>query len=109
MKKFILGLSVGIMIMFAYTAMADDIDVTGKTVDGTYSLRFNGRLTNFKPIGIEGDSYIKTMDIVHLLGYDVYYNVNDREISLVEKSYDGPMDRESNQPEEKVETLKPTT
>lgn len=74
MKKFFLGLLIGIMLATASSVYADDIaKLVGKTVDNEYPVLLNGVQLGNKAPSIEGTSYAPVREISEKLGLNVEF------------------------------------
>ncbi|MFB0845774.1 stalk domain-containing protein [Paenibacillus oleatilyticus] len=83
MKKLIIGLSVGMLLGSAATALA----ATNETVQATFAkfvFKVNGqeRQLQTTPLVVDGTSYLPVREISGLLGYELKYDEATREINL---------------------------
>lgn len=91
MKKIFLGVLIGMMLMIPVQVFAQDVvDVIGKKVDGVFNFTLNDTKTNKTLIDVEGTSYISIRDVAELLGYDIFFDKTDNEVTLSSKSYTPP-------------------
>lgn len=76
MKKFILGVLVGISITAAGSAYADDIvqSVVGKSVDGQLPVKISGKQLPTQAIVVEGTSYLPVRAVGESLNMEVKYD-----------------------------------
>jgi hypothetical protein len=76
MKKFIIGVLVGISITAAGSAYADDIvqSVVGKSVDGQLPVKISGKELSTQAIVVEGTSYLPVRAVGESLNMEVKYD-----------------------------------
>lgn len=87
MKKFILGLLVGVTLTAAGSAYADDIveSVVGKTVQGEYFVTIDGKQLGVKAAVLDGTSYAPLRAVGEAIGRDVSFDAS-KGIELKEKA-----------------------
>jgi hypothetical protein len=74
MKKIMFGLILGIGLTLTASVYADDIQtMIGKTVEGSFPLEIDGKLSEKDAIVIEGTSYIPVRAAGELFGYEVSF------------------------------------
>ena len=83
MKKLVIGLTLGMLLGSAATALA----ATNETVQATFAkfvFKVNGQEKELKttPLVVDGTSYLPVREISGLLGYELKYDEATREISL---------------------------
>lgn len=78
MKKFILGLIMGGLIMGASTVIADS-GIIGKTIQGQYPVQVNGEYIKTQAIIVDGNSFLPVREISEMIGYEVFF---DRESGI---------------------------
>ncbi|OCT12639.1 hypothetical protein A8709_33045 [Paenibacillus pectinilyticus] len=76
MKKFILGLLVGVSITAAGSVYADDIvdSIVGKTIQGQFPVKISGKSLDTQAAVIDGTSYLPVRAIGEALNMDVSFN-----------------------------------
>lgn len=85
MKKFMLGLLVGISVTAAGSAYADEIEsVIGKAIQGQFPVKIEGKKLNTQAVVVEGTSYLPVRAIGEALNMDVKFDA-DLGIELTEK------------------------
>ncbi|UKS25020.1 copper amine oxidase N-terminal domain-containing protein [Paenibacillus sp. HWE-109] len=85
MKKFILGILVGVSITAAGSAYADDIvSIVGQKIDGSFPIKISGKQLDTPAAVIQGTSYLPVRVIGEALNMDVTFNA-DLGIELKEK------------------------
>jgi hypothetical protein len=86
MKKFVLGMLIGIGLSLGVTAYAADIvSLIGKKVDGSFPLIINNVRADKDVLVIDGTSYLPVRSAAALFGYDVSFNA-DLMVLLTKKS-----------------------
>lgn len=85
MKKFILGLIVGLFVAIGSTAYADDVsEWIGKMVEGEATIKIDGN--TFTGIVVDGRSFVSVRELADKLGYNIDYAdggyVLDRDITI---------------------------
>lgn len=83
MKKFTVGLIVGIMIMVSTNAIASVGD-TVTAIFASFNYVVNGETKTLdEPVLVhEGNSYLRTTQVMNMLGYDVTYKADTRTIEF---------------------------
>lgn len=78
MKKFILGVLVGVSITAAGSAYADDVvnSIVGKRVDGEFPIKISGKSLDTKAAVLEGTSYLPVRAVGEALNMDVTFNAD---------------------------------
>lgn len=77
MKKHVISLLVGITMLIAATAYAEEIQsMIGKAVDGEFSVSVNDVTLDKKAIVIEGTSYLPVRAIGEALGTEIYFDAD---------------------------------
>lgn len=85
MRKYLIGMIVGIALTISATTYADDItSLIGKTVQGVFPVKVNGDILAKTAIVIDGTSYLPVRAIGDAIGYDVSFNA-DLGIELKQK------------------------
>jgi hypothetical protein len=85
MKKFWIGLIVGLILAIPVGAHADEvISLVGKTIQGEFDVSLNGKKLNNRAIVIDGTSYVPIREIGESFGLDVSFDSN-KGISLKQK------------------------
>lgn len=85
MKKFVMGLIVGIAITASATAFADEIEsIIGKTVEGQFPVKIDGVTLDKQAAVIDGTSYLPVRAIGEAIGRDVSFDA-DLGIELKQK------------------------
>jgi hypothetical protein len=75
MKKFILGLLIGMALMCAGSAFADDIQsFIGKTIQGQFPVTVDGKSLDMPAIVIDGTSFLPVRSFGESVGYNVYFD-----------------------------------
>ncbi|CAN7361868.1 hypothetical protein [Paenibacillus sp. LjRoot56] len=74
MKKFILGLIVGVSVTAAGSAYADDIVMVGKTIQGQFPVKISGSQLDTQAIVVDGTSYLPVRSIGEALNMDVKFD-----------------------------------
>ncbi|MDO3681977.1 stalk domain-containing protein [Paenibacillus ehimensis] len=87
MKKLVIGLTLGMLLGSAATALA----ATNETVQATFAkfvFKVNGqeRQLQTTPLVVDGTSYLPVREVAGLLGYELKYDEATREISLTGSS-----------------------
>jgi hypothetical protein len=86
MKKYVLGMLIGIGLSLGVTAYAADIvSLIGKKVDGSFPLIINNVRAEKDVLVIDGTSYLPVRSAAALFGYDVSFNA-DLMVILTKKS-----------------------
>lgn len=78
MKKFIIGLLVGVSITAAGSAYADDIvdSIVGKTIQGQFPVKISGKSLDTQAAVIDGTSYLPVRAIGEALNMEVKFNAD---------------------------------
>lgn len=76
MKKFVLGLIVGVAVTASSSAFADDIvqSIVGKKVDGEFPVKIAGKSLETQAATVEGTSYLPVRAIGEALNMDVKFD-----------------------------------
>jgi len=86
MKKFTVGLLLGIGLAFAFSAQAEEIkSLIGAKIEGQFPVTVNGQTIDNPGIVVGGVSYLPTRKIAELAGFDVSFDA-DLGIRLTKKS-----------------------
>lgn len=95
MRKYIIGLLIGVTLSFSATTYADDIkSLIGKTIQATFPIKINGQILDKPAIIIEGNSYVNVRSISNRLGLDVSFSaksgidLNGNIATVTESTYD---------------------
>jgi hypothetical protein len=96
MKKFLIGLLVGIALSFSSVAFANNEEVKG--IFASFRILINGKEIQLEqqPLVIDGSTYLPLRKISELFGYEVQYEDSTRTISLSNdgKKYLSNLDKE---------------
>lgn len=81
MRKFMIGILVGVSLTFATSIFAEDItnevqSLIGKKVEGSFPLTIDGHRASKDVIVIEGTSYVPVRAASELFGYDIFFDAD---------------------------------
>ncbi|WP_166239838.1 hypothetical protein [Paenibacillus turpanensis] len=83
MKKFAFGLILGAGLAFTASAHAETIETAvGKVIEGTFSVKVDGRPLQQQAIVVEGTSYLPVREFADVTGYEVTFNPEEQGIKL---------------------------
>ncbi len=75
MKKFVMGLIIGVVITATGTAFADDIAaLVGKTIQGQFPVTVDGEKLEMPAIVVDGTSFLPVRSFGESVGYAVYFD-----------------------------------
>lgn len=106
MKKYIIGAIIGIMLSTTYSVSAEVIDMIGKKVDGSFPFKINGKRATQDVIVIEGTSYVPVRAAADLFGYDIDFDIANKEVNMQSKKYKGLSEFEKSKRAQMIYTLK---
>lgn len=84
-KKILLFFVVGLIGTISIASGAELKESISGVFRKDFSIRIDGKQTEFHPVIINGDSYLPVREIAKIMGYDVNWNENNKEIHLDKK------------------------
>lgn len=82
MKKFMMGLIVGVLITISTSVIAEETDVVGKVIDATMPLFIDGQQADKDLIVVDGTSYAPMRAASGYFGYDIEYIPDKKEVAM---------------------------
>lgn len=73
MRKFVIGLICGAVLMFSGQALAGTISNIGKKIQGEYAIVVDGKKLETKAIAVNGTTYTPNRSLADAVGYDVAF------------------------------------
>jgi hypothetical protein len=95
MKKIVIGIIIGALLMFSGQAIADSISKVGKKVQAEYVIKVDGKKLDAKALAIDGQTTTPNRALADAVGYDVAF-VN-KEVIFTKRSEVQPVE-ETEQP-----------
>lgn len=75
MKKILIGMVIGFILSFSFTAYAAEIkDIVGRKIQGMFPVKIDGKMLEVPAIVIDGTSYLPLKLTAQTLGYDVSFD-----------------------------------
>lgn len=84
MRKFIVGIVVGIAVTITSTTYADEViqSLVGKSIQGEFPVYVNGTKLDNPAIVIDGSSYLPLRKVSEIIHYDIKFDDNKKVINL---------------------------
>jgi len=88
MRKFVIGLIAGALLMFSTQAFGAEIkSLIGKKVQGEYTVYVDGKPLDVKAIGTNGSTFTPNRALADAVGYDIKFV--DQKVYFTKKAGDG--------------------
>lgn len=76
MRKYVIGILIGLTLSFAVGAHAEVVSMIGKTVDGMFKVTADGKPLEKEAIVIEGTTYLPVRSFGESIGYTVTFDAD---------------------------------
>lgn len=76
MRKYVIGIFVGFALSFAVGAHAEVINMIGKTIEGSFPIKIDGKQLENQAVVVEGSSYLPVRAIGDALGMEILFDAN---------------------------------
>jgi len=86
MKKIVVGMIIGAVLMYSGQAVATSISKIGKKVQGEYTIKVDGKKLDAKALSIDGQTTVPGRALAEAVGYNIAFE--NKEVILTKKESD---------------------